>query len=398
MLGGLYKKTTYLNEYRKTQKNLIVVDSGDLLNEHANIKDSFMSSAKLKAELVSKISKDIGIDAINVGELELALGLDYIKDLEKKYDLPFISCNIVDDKNQLLFKPYVIKDIDNLKVGIIGMMGNTSDVSKLMKEIVGSSLTVLDPVKTVEEKIAEIKDKVDYVIVLTHQHMGRNWIVARKIEGVDLVVGGHHKQKLKNPYEADGTFIVQTGEKGQYQGMFEVEIDPDGNKTGKNELVPMSDKIADDPKVKEMIAQFNQDVAKLYNQGGTDKDKLDSAEPKSKACNDCHSEAYEGWTKTDHAKAFQTLIDKNMQFNPDCLVCHTTRFEEPGGFSVTAQEKELRNIQCDSCHGDSAAHLEDPGTVPQENPGLETCLKCHTEHRCPDFEKNYAQEWEKIKH
>jgi nitrate/TMAO reductase-like tetraheme cytochrome c subunit len=395
MLGGLDKKATYLNDYRKTQKNLIVVDSGDLLNEHETIKESFMPSAQLKADLIAQVYKGIGIDAINVGELDLALGVDYLKELQKKYDLPFVSANIVDDKNQLLFDPYVIKEVDGLKVGIIGIMGNTSDVAKKMKEIAGS-LTVLDPIKTAEARVADLKGKVDYLIVMTHQHIGRNWIIARKIEGVDLVVGGHHKQKLKTPYQANDTYIVQTGEKGQYQGMFEVDMAADGTKTVKNELVPMSDKIASDPKVKAMIDKYNQDVAKLYTTGTTEKE--DTAVPKSMECNDCHNEAYEIWTKTDHAKAFQTLINKNMQFNPDCLACHTTRFEEPGGFTVTAQEKELRNVQCDSCHGDSAAHMGDPEVLPEGKAGMETCVKCHTEHRCPDFEKNYAQEWEKIKH
>lgn len=393
MLGGLYKKAAYLNEYRKTQKNLIIVDSGDLLNEHDKIKDSFMSSARLKAELISKIDKGIGIDAINVGELELALGLDFIKELQKKYDMPFISANIVDDKNQPLFDPYVIKKVDGLKIGIIGIMG--TDVEKKMKEIDGS-LSVLDPLKTATDRVAELKDKVDYVIVMTHQHMGRNWQVAKKIEGIDLVVGGHHKQKLETPYNANNTYIVQSGEKGQRQGIFEVEIAADGTKTVKNTLVPMSDKIANDPDVKAMIDQYNQDVSKMYTTGSTEKE--DTATPKSISCNDCHDEAYAVWQKSKHAKAFQTLINKNMQFNPDCLACHTTRFEEVGGFTVTAQEKELRNVQCDSCHGDSAAHMEDPEVVPQGNPGMETCVKCHTEHRCPDFEKNYTQEWEKIKH
>jgi hypothetical protein len=394
MLGGLYKKAAYLNEYRKTQKNLIVVDSGDLLNEHYQIKESFMSSARLKAELIAKICKGIGIDAVNVGELELALGLDYIKDLQKKYDIPFVSANIVDDKNKLLFDPYVIKEVDGLKVGIIGIMGTTSDVAKKMKEIAGS-LTVLDPIKTTEARVAELKGKVDYLIVMTHQHIGRNWIIARKIEGVDLVVGGHHKQKLKTPYHANNTYIVQSGEKGQHQGMFEVEIAPDGTKTVTSTLAPMSDKIADDPDVKAMIDQYNQKVTKMYAKGASEKEG--DITLRAMRCNDCHDEAYAAWSKSDHAKAFQTLIDKGKQFNPDCLVCHTTRFEEPGGFSVTAQEKELRNVQCEECHGDASAHLEDPENVPQK-PGMETCLECHTEHRCPDFEKNYAQEWEKIKH
>jgi len=65
---------------------------------------------------------------------------------------------------------------------------------------------------------------------------------------------------------------------------------------------------------------------------------------------------------------------------------------------MDAQEKELRNVQCESCHGDSAPHTEAPETLFQITPGMESCVKCHTEHRCPDFEKNYLQEWEKIKH
>jgi 2',3'-cyclic-nucleotide 2'-phosphodiesterase (5'-nucleotidase family) len=397
MLGGLYKKTTYINDYRKTEKNLVVVDSGDLLNEHTQIKESFMPTAKLKAELITKVNKDIGIDAINVGELELALGLDFVKELEKKYDVPFISANIVNDKKELLFKPYIIKTIDNIKVGIIGIMGTTPDVTKPFEEIVGTSLTVLDPIETVTAKVAELKDKVDFVIVLTHQHMGRNWIIARKINGVDVVVGGHHKQKLATPYEANNTYIVQTGEKGQHQGMLVVEKAADGTKTVTNTLVPYNDKIADDAKVKAMIDDFNKEVNKLYTSVTTDV-KEEAVTLRAAKCSECHTDAYEIWQKSNHAKAFQTLVDKNRQVNPDCLGCHTTRFEEANGFSMKAQEKELRNVQCESCHGDRTEHLKDPSNVSQTKPAMETCVKCHTEHRCPNFVKDYSKEWEKIKH
>ncbi|NLD39499.1 MAG: hypothetical protein GX654_21815 [Desulfatiglans sp.] len=398
MLGGLYKKTTYLNEYRKTEKNLVVVDSGDLLNEHVQIKESFVATAKLKAELITKVYKEIGIDAINVGELELALGLDFIKDIEKRYDVPFVSANIVNDKKELVFKPYVIRNINNIKIGIIGLMGTTPDVVKPFEEIVGSTLSVLDPIETVTAMVAELKDKVDFVIVLTHQHMGRNWIIARKINGIDVIVGGHHKQKLETPYEANNTYIVQTGEKGQHQGMLVIEKAADGTKTATNTLVPYGDKIADDLKVKTMIDDFNKEVNKLYTTASGTTAKEETVILRSASCGECHSDAYEIWQKSDHAKAFQTLINKERQFNPDCLVCHTTRFEEANGFTMKAQEKELRNVQCESCHGDASAHLEDPGSVPQMDPGVKTCLKCHTEHRCPDFEKEYQKEWEQIKH
>ncbi len=396
MLGGLYKRSTYLNEYRKTEKNLVFVDSGDLLNEHYEIKDSFIKTAKLKGDLIAKIYKVLGIDAINVGELDLALGLDFVKELEKKHDIPFVSANIVDDKNQLVFKPYIIKKIGNINVGITGVMGDTSDMTSKLAEVTGGKLSVLNTVETAEKIVAELKDKTDFIVVMTHQQMGRNWVVARKIDGIDVVVGGHHTQRLQTPYNANDTYIVQSGEKGQYQGMLEITIASDGTKTIENTLVPVGDKIKDDPLVKDMIDQFNVEVNKLYAVGGESKEedvtlKLDS-------CMGCHSDAYDVWKASDHAKAFQTLVDRSRQFNPDCLVCHTSRFEQSGGFTMELQQKELRNVQCDSCHGDSSQHLEDPGSVPSGNPGMETCIKCHTEHRCPDFEKNYLQEWEKIKH
>ncbi len=396
MLGGLYKKTTYLNECRKKQKHMVVVDSGDLLNEHEKIKDSFMASARLKGDLIARIYKNIGIDAINVGELDLALGLDYIKEMEKKYDIPFVSANIVDDQKQLLFKPYVIKKTDDFRIGIIGLMGDTSDILSKLKDISGEGLSVLNTVETAEAIVAELKDKVDFIIVMTHQHIGRNWVIARKIDGIDVIVGGHHKQKLKVPYEANNTYIVQAGEKGQYQGMLDIELASDGTKTAKNTLMPVGEKISNDPDVKDMIDQFNLSVNKLY--AIAKKPEEEGVALKSQSCKECHSEEYVVWQNSDHAKAFETLVKRSRQFNPDCLSCHTTRFEEPDGFSMKLQEKELRNVQCDSCHGNSASHLDDPGSLHGERTGRDSCVKCHTPHRCPDFEKNYQAEWEKIKH
>lgn len=399
MLGGLYKKTTYLNEFRKTNKNLVVVDSGDLLNEHDKIKDSFIKSAHLKSDLIAKIYKNLGIDAINVGELELALGLDYLKDLEKELDLPFVSSNIVNSNKELVFKPYIIKKLEGVTVGITGIMGTTSDVSKKMKAICGDTLSVEDPVKTLEKIVPELKKKADILVVMTHQAMNRNWVIARKIDGVDLVVGGHHKQRLDTPYNPNNTYIVQSGEKGQYQGMIEFSISADGTKTATNTMVKVGDEIANDAKVKAMLDEYNNEVTKLYSAGT--KSSAEDVALMSASCRDCHDEAFEIWEKTDHAKAFRTLIDtgKGDQFKPDCLGCHTTRFEEPGGFTMDEQQKELRNIQCDSCHGNSASHLEDPGNSHDVTPDMETCMKCHSGHRGGDkFKKNYQQFLDKIKH
>lgn len=397
MLGGLYKKTTYLNNYRKKQKNLIVVDSGDLLNEHLQIKDSFMKSARLKGDLIAKVYKGIGIDAIDVGELDLALGLNYLKGLEKKYDTPFVSANIVNDKNQLQFKPYVIKKMGNFKVGIIGIMGNSYDLTSKLKQVSGGTLSVLDPLKATKAAIADLKNKkVNFIIVLAHENMGRNWVIARRTKGINVIVGGHPTQKLKVPYKANDTYIVQSGEKGQYQGMLNVTIASNGSETVQNSLVPIGDKIPDNPKVKEMIDQFNNRVTKIY--ATKQKNKGKKVPLRAESCKKCHSKAYAIWKKSAHARAYQALVNKGRQFNPDCLACHTTRFEKPGGFTMNAQQKSLRNVQCGSCHGDLMAHAKKPDIIPKFKPGKATCLKCHTPEKAPGFAKNFKKKWKLIKH
>jgi 2',3'-cyclic-nucleotide 2'-phosphodiesterase (5'-nucleotidase family) len=395
MLGGLYKKSTYLEQYRKKQGHMIVVDSGDLLNEHIEIKESIQSSARLKADLIARIYQSIGIDAINVGELDLALGLDYLKGLEKTYDIPFVSANLVDETNSPIFKPYIIKEINGRKIGIFGLMGDTSDMVATLKEISGGKILVMDLIQSAESVVKELKGKVDIIIALTHHPMGQNWVVARRVPGIDLIVGGHHKQRLKTPYKAGNTFIVQSGEKGQYQGMLEFTFAPDGARTAENALVPLGPGISDDPRVKAMIDQYNEKVTSLYS---LTKQEEVEVSLNARACETCHSEEFNIWQASDHARAFETLVKKSRQFNPDCLACHTTRFEQEGGFTMELQQPELINVQCDSCHGNSARHLKDGKSMPEQKPDRALCVKCHTSDRCPDFEKNYQEEWQKIKH
>ena len=98
-----------------------------MLNEDEEIPKSVMESTKLKADVIAKIYRHIGIDAVNVGELDLVLGVGFLKELEKKYDFPFISANLMDDANTPIFKRYVVKKVNGKKVGIFGLMGDTSE-------------------------------------------------------------------------------------------------------------------------------------------------------------------------------------------------------------------------------------------------------------------------------
>jgi hypothetical protein len=96
------------------------------------------------------------------------------------------------------------------------------------------------------------------------------------------------------------------------------------------------------------------------------------------ACSECHEEARAVWDKTKHAKAYETLEKDFKQFNLDCVSCHVTGYDKPGGSTVTHVDK-LKAVQCENCHGPGSLHKADPkakGLIIGK-PAISTCPTCH---------------------
>jgi len=110
------------------------------------------------------------------------------------------------------------------------------------------------------------------------------------------------------------------------------------------------------------------------------------------SCEICHSDKAEGWKTTPHAHAFETLKTQGeeKQQNPGCIQCHVVAYEKDGGFIDMDLTPELKDVQCESCHGPGKQHTE---TMSAEailgKPGEEVCRACHTEgqDKAFDYEK-----------
>ena len=96
------------------------------------------------------------------------------------------------------------------------------------------------------------------------------------------------------------------------------------------------------------------------------------------SCTNCHDAPRKVWDQTKHAHAYATLSTQFKEFNLDCVSCHVTGYDRPGGATVTHVE-DLENVQCESCHGPGSLHAAKPEKVhvPVAKPGAEVCLSCH---------------------
>jgi hypothetical protein len=106
----------------------------------------------------------------------------------------------------------------------------------------------------------------------------------------------------------------------------------------------------------------------------------------SESCKDCHPQAFKVWAKSNHAKAMATLENikspGNRHYDPECIKCHTTGFQHPGGYNdfipkianwpakvevaaidLKDHNNGLRGVGCETCHGPGSAHARKPRDV-----------------------------------
>jgi hypothetical protein len=110
----------------------------------------------------------------------------------------------------------------------------------------------------------------------------------------------------------------------------------------------------------------------------------------SESCGDCHDAASKYWTKTVHAQAWKTLVDRGQQFDYDCIGCHVTGWQQPGGSNL-AHNDTLRDVQCETCHGPASVHVakggqEKPLAIVLDPPENLCASQCHTHEHSDTFQ------------
>ena len=188
--------------------------------------------------------------------------------------------------------------------------------------------------------------------------------------------------------------LAQLGEKQK------VVAEPSGS-FFKYELVEVRESAGSEPKVAARMLDYYRRVNE-HNRLAF-KDRSPAPAPSGSAhyigdaiCGSCHADATVFWKTTGHAAAYATLSREFKEFNLDCVGCHVTGYNRPGGSTVTHVER-LTNVQCEACHGPGSRHVEAGGnsTLITLSPPESTCRSCHhAPHVADDWD--LKQSWQKI--
>jgi len=223
-MGGIAYIKTVVDEIRRDRgkDNVLLLDSGDTWQGTA-------VALKTDGEAIVKAQNYLGVDVM-VGHWEFTYGKERVRELIDMLDAEFISQNIIDndpfsdDFEELVFKPYTIKEVGGAKIGIIGQSFPFTSTANPKRFTEGWSFGLrLD---TLQEYVDELRNdkRVDCVVLLSHDGFSVDQEVARKVHGIDFILSGHTHDPGPKPITINGTVIIIAGSHGKYVGRLDIDI------------------------------------------------------------------------------------------------------------------------------------------------------------------------------
>ncbi len=201
---------------------MLIFDAGDLLYPRVSepVAQDQMRVMNLQAQAIVEAFNFMGCDAITIGEDDLLLGKANLLEVLRKGKFPIVSANLLDGESKApLFQPYVVKTIENFRVGIFGLL-LAPDASDMRFK----GLIVEEPMKTAKKVVSELKEKTDFIVLLSHLGYAKDLELAKALDGINVIVGGHTGINLSYPRTIRNTVVLQVGNRGRYLGRVDLSI------------------------------------------------------------------------------------------------------------------------------------------------------------------------------
>lgn len=277
--GGYARLKTLINEQKEAHPNALVVDGGDFSM------GSLFQTAYSTSALELRAMGQMGYDVTTFGNHEFDYRASGLADMlyaavDSGDPLPaIVDANYLppqeDEETWDALYTYGVQDYRILERGgvhyvVFGLTGLDSDECAPM-----SGMELHDPVETAKRVVKEATEQCQtaygadpVVICLSHSGTengkGEDYELARKVDGIDVIISGHTHTTLEQPIEVNDTYIVSSGENSKNLGVLTLTRTQDGVELKDSRLVPVDESVPEDPEMAAWIEAAKEQVERDY--------------------------------------------------------------------------------------------------------------------------------------
>lgn len=213
--GGLaHIKTLFDIERAKNPNRTVIVDGGDLIQGSGYVAFS-------EGDVMIDPIKNMNYDLLVPGNWEVIYGKEKMLDVYKKFETPTIVQNMRHEaNNKNLFPSYLVKEIDGIRLGFVGI--NDPQVPVRQNPIFSKGISFTDIDDNVKKLIDQIKvrENIDVMFLVTHIGIYKQVTLANSLiaENVDYILGNDTHERVRELIQGKYAKVTEPGAFGSFVG------------------------------------------------------------------------------------------------------------------------------------------------------------------------------------
>src|ERR1700691_498769 len=234
-LGGFAHLKTLIERLRSDvgAGRALLLDGGDLWQ------GTGMTHAMQGADMVEAANL-LGIEAMT-GHWEFTYGETALRSNLARFKGEFLAQNVFltaeaafsdakafDPGSGRVFKPAMIKEIGSYRVAVIGQAFPYVPIAHPKRFTPDWSFGIRDDAVQTLVNTLRNNDKVDAVVLLSHNGMDVDLKLAGRISGIDVVLGGHTHDAIPQPIPVNNaggiTLVTNAGSNGKFLGVLDLDL------------------------------------------------------------------------------------------------------------------------------------------------------------------------------
>ena len=285
-MGGFAHLKTLVDRLRAAVPagRAVLLDGGDLWQ------GSGLANTLQGADMVQAANL-LGIDAMT-GHWEFTYGEAVLRKNLKAFKGEFLAQNVFlteeaafndaqafDPTSGRVFKPYIIKQMDGFRVAIVGQAFPYVPIAHPKRFVPNWTFGVRD------EELQKLVDglrhgeKVDAVVLLSHNGMDVDLKLASRVSGIDVILGGHTHDAVPQPVAVTNpggrTLVTNAGSNGKFLGVLDLDLGKGGVKDMRYRLLPVfSDRLKADAEMDALIGKLRTPHARAFDEHVAVADRL----------------------------------------------------------------------------------------------------------------------------
>jgi sulfur-oxidizing protein SoxB len=285
-LGGFAHLKTLIDRLRSEAGNgrALLLDGGDLW-QGTGLANTLQGADMVEAANLLGIEAMTGHWEFTYGEKALRANLERFKgeflaqNVFLTEEAAFNDAKAFDPASGRVFKPSTIKEIGGHRIAVIGQAFPYVPIAHPKRFTPDWKFGIRDEELQKLVETHRNTDKVDAVILLSHNGMDVDLKLASRVTGIDVILGGHTHDAVPQPIavtNAGGvTLVSNAGSNGKFLGVLDLDIGKGKVKDVRYRLLPVfSELLKPDPAMQALIDKTREPHAAMLDEKVGTADRL----------------------------------------------------------------------------------------------------------------------------